>query len=462
MKILVLGAGGVGAAVGAVAQRRDFVERLVLADVSEARARAAAERTGDARFGGIALDASDAAAIAAAARAHEADAILNAVDPRFNPQIFEAAFEAGCTYLDMAMTLSEPHPERPYEETGVKLGDAQLAQHDRWAERGLLALVGIGVEPGLSDVFARYAADELFSELDEVGVRDGANLTVEGYDFAPTFSIWTTIEECLNPPVIWERGRGWFTTEPFSEPEVFDFPEGIGPVECVNVEHEEVLLDPALRRLPARHVQVRAGRGVHRRAAHAAQARPRLEGAGVRARPRGGAAGRRRRRAPRSGHARRPHARQDLRRHLRHRHRRRTAARARPTSTTCSTTSTRCGSGGTRRSCCRPRSTPSSRSSSWRPASGRERACSPRRRSRRGRSWSCSRSTALLTGSRIGRFQTVSTTVTGAEAIEWDLSDLYDGPDDPRLEEDLDEAAAAAPGSPSATGAGSRSSPQPS
>ena len=259
MKILVLGAGGVGAAVGAVAQRRDFVERLVLADVSEARARAAAERTGDARFSGIALDASDAAAIAAAARAHEADAILNAVDPRFNPPIFEAAFEAGCTYLDMAMTLSEPHPERPYEETGVKLGDAQFAQHDRWAERGLLALVGIGVEPGLSDVFARYAADELFSELDEVGVRDGANLTVEGYDFAPTFSIWTTIEECLNPPVIWERGRGWYTTEPFSEPEVFDFPEGIGPVECVNVEHEEVLLIP--RYVDCRRVTFKYGLG---------------------------------------------------------------------------------------------------------------------------------------------------------------------------------------------------------
>ena len=67
---------------------------------------------------------------------------------------------------------------------------------------------GIGVEPGLSDVFARYASDDLFSSIDEVGVRDGANLVVEGYDFAPTFSIWTTIEECLNPPVIWEKGPG--------------------------------------------------------------------------------------------------------------------------------------------------------------------------------------------------------------------------------------------------------------
>ncbi len=76
------------------------------------------------------------------------------------------------------------------------------------------------------------------------GVRDGANLEVRGHAFAPTFSIWTTIEECLNPPVVWEKERGWFTTEPFSEPETFTFPQVIGEVECVNVEHEEVLLIP--------------------------------------------------------------------------------------------------------------------------------------------------------------------------------------------------------------------------
>jgi saccharopine dehydrogenase-like NADP-dependent oxidoreductase len=101
----------------------------------------------------------------------------------------------------------------------------------------------MGVEPGLSDVFARYAQDHLFREIHEAGVRDGADLVVSGYEFAPGFSIWTTIEECLNPPVVWEDGR-WFTLPPFSEPEVFDFPEGIGPVECVHVEHEEVLLIP--------------------------------------------------------------------------------------------------------------------------------------------------------------------------------------------------------------------------
>jgi saccharopine dehydrogenase-like NADP-dependent oxidoreductase len=144
----------------------------------------------------------------------------------------------------MAMTLSHPHPQHPYELPGVMLGDAQLAQSEQWAQAGLLALVGMGVEPGLSDVFARYASDELFMSIEEIGVRDGADLVVEGYDFAPTFSIWTTIEECLNPPLIWERERGFYTTRPFSEPETFDFPEGIGRVQCVNVEHEEVVLIP--------------------------------------------------------------------------------------------------------------------------------------------------------------------------------------------------------------------------
>ena len=236
MRVLVVGTGGVGSAVGPIARRRDFFERIVFADLDPARPRALVDRLADDRFGAAQVDASDAAAIAELARAERCDTILNAADPRFNPPIFQAAFDAGCTYLDMAMTLSS--------RDGVKLGDLQFAQEEAWRERGLLALVGIGVEPGLSDVFARYAADHLFSKIDEIGVRDGADLVVDGYAFAPTFSIWTTIEECLNPPVIWERDRGWFTTEPFSEPEVFDFPEGIGPIECVNVEHEEVLLIP--------------------------------------------------------------------------------------------------------------------------------------------------------------------------------------------------------------------------
>ncbi|MEU3617139.1 saccharopine dehydrogenase C-terminal domain-containing protein [Streptomyces sp. NPDC006872] len=260
MRVLLVGAGGVGTAITRIAARRPFFEAMVVADHDPARATAAvAALDGDDRFHAERVDAADRTAVAALLAKHRCDVLLNATDPRFVMPLFHAARAAGATYVDMAMSLSRPHPDRPYEECGVRLGDAQFAEADDWAEAGALALVGMGVEPGLSDVFARYAADELFDEIEEIGIRDGANLTVEGHDFAPSFSIWTTIEECLNPPVVYEADRGWFTTAPFSEPEVFDFPEGIGPVECVNVEHEEVLLVP--RWVKARRVTFKYGLG---------------------------------------------------------------------------------------------------------------------------------------------------------------------------------------------------------
>jgi len=267
MRVLVVGAGGVGDAVARIAARRSFFEVMVIADYDLAKAQAtvaAAEAAGGSgRFRAAFVDASDAASVTALAHEHQATHVLNAVDPRFVMPIFDGALAAGADYLDMAMSLSHPHPSEPYAQVGVKLGDEQFAKASDWEAAGRLALVGIGVEPGLSDVFARYAADHLFSQIDELGTRDGANLVVRDDNgeeiFAPSFSIWTTIEECLNPPVIHEAGRGWYTTAPFSEPEVFDFPEGIGPVECVNVEHEEVLLMP--RWVDAKRVTFKYGLG---------------------------------------------------------------------------------------------------------------------------------------------------------------------------------------------------------
>lgn len=269
MRILLVGAGGVGDAIAKIAARRSFFETIIVSDYDVTRA----ERTiawiekkhgpQNGRFVAAQIDASDAAVVESVAREHGATHVMNAVEPKFVMPIFEGAAAAGADYLDMAMSLSKPHPENPYSETGVKLGDEQFAVADEWQSAGRLALVGMGVEPGLSDVFARYAVDHLFSEVDELGTRDGANLVVRDDDgneiFAPSFSIWTTIEECLNPPVIWEKDKGWFTTAPFSEPEVFDFPEGIGEVECVNVEHEEVLLMP--RWLDAKRVTFKYGLG---------------------------------------------------------------------------------------------------------------------------------------------------------------------------------------------------------
>ncbi|QHO68351.1 saccharopine dehydrogenase family protein [Marisediminicola antarctica] len=269
MRILLVGAGGVGDAFAKIAARRSFYELIVVSDYDLSRA----ERTvawiearhgaQDGRFLAERIDASDPDSVAEVAQRHGVTHVMNAVEPKFVPTIFAGALAADANYLDMAMSLSEPHPTNPHEETGIMLGDDQFALSADWEKAGKLALVGMGVEPGLSDVFARYAADHLFSEIDELGTRDGANLVVRdelGNEiFAPSFSIWTTIEECLNPPVVWEKDKGWFTTAPFSEPEVFVFPEGIGPVECVNVEHEEVILMP--RWINAKRVTFKYGLG---------------------------------------------------------------------------------------------------------------------------------------------------------------------------------------------------------
>ncbi|MFZ5911660.1 MAG: saccharopine dehydrogenase family protein [Chloroflexota bacterium] len=245
MKVLLVGTGGVGEAIAAIARKRPWLEQMVLTDYNLERCKEVQKKLGDPqRFPVEFIDAGKQEMIEDLAKKYQVDLIMNAVDPIFNEQIFDAAYNAGITYMDMAMTLSERHPTDPFNKTHIKLGDYQFERAKKWEEKGLLALVGIGVEPGMADVFARYAQDHLFDEIEEAGIRDGANLEIKGYEFAPNFSIWTTIEECLNPPVIWEQDKGWFTTEPFSEPEVFEFPEGIGPIEVVNVEHEEVLLVP--------------------------------------------------------------------------------------------------------------------------------------------------------------------------------------------------------------------------
>ena len=245
MRVLLVGVGGVGEVIAVMAAKRPWLELMVLADYNKARAEEVQGKLNDdQKFPVEFVDAGKHEMIEALAKKYKVDLIMNACDPSFNIPIFDAAYNVGCNYMDMAMTLSEPHPKDPYHTPGIKLGDYQFERAQKWKDKGILALLGLGVEPGMADVFAKYAATHLFDEVDEVNVRDGANLIVRGYDFAPNFSIWTTIEECLNPPVIWEKGKDWFTTAPFSEPEVFDFPEGIGKVECVNVEHEEVLLVP--------------------------------------------------------------------------------------------------------------------------------------------------------------------------------------------------------------------------
>lgn len=249
MKILLIGTGGVGEAVARIAsqrhQQKQWLTLMVLSDYNLSRAQEVAEKLENpGLFCTEQINARNKEEIVALIRKHDIDLVFNACDPSFNETIFDAAFACSVHYLDMALTLSVPHPVDPYHKTHIKMGDYQFAKHDEWAKKDLLALVGMGMDPGGANVFAKFAEKHFFDEIEEVSVKDGGNLSAEGYDITFGFSIWTTIDECLNPPFVWEQEKGLYTKEPFSDPELFTFPDGIGEQELVNVEHEELVMMP--------------------------------------------------------------------------------------------------------------------------------------------------------------------------------------------------------------------------
>ena len=137
MRILLVGAGGVGGAITAIAARRTFVERLVVADYDPARAEKAVAAAGDPRFVAARVDASDEAAVARAA----GRAPLRRAAQRHRPAVRDAAVPGGAgrrrrTTSTWRCRCPSPHPERPYEETGVKLGDEQFALAGEWEAAG--------------------------------------------------------------------------------------------------------------------------------------------------------------------------------------------------------------------------------------------------------------------------------------------------------------------------------------
>ena len=242
VNVLLVGTGTVGEAIAHLVKGRKWLGKMTLADYSLDRARTVADAVG-AGYDVAQVDAGNAQQLKELIASSKADLVLNAVDPRFVPAIFDAALDAGVHYIDMATSLSVPDKRRPYTVPGKMLGDYQVAKSGLWEAKGKIALIGMGMDPGLSNIFAAYAKKWTVDEVSAVHIRDGGDLRIEGYPFATVFSLWTVIEECLNPPIVWRNGA-IEARAPFSEPEDFVFPEGVGPVMCVNVEHEEVVQLP--------------------------------------------------------------------------------------------------------------------------------------------------------------------------------------------------------------------------
>jgi saccharopine dehydrogenase (NAD+, L-lysine-forming) len=246
MKVLIVGCGGVGESSAILAKYRDpkgeLFETMVMADYDLARAQKVAQRLGDPkRFPAEQVDGRDIDAVVALIKKHDCDVLCTFTDVTLNMTMLQAALKAGVHHMDASTSPSFPHPTDP-TRCGVKLTDDEFAIGPEFEKIGKLALAGFGIEPGMSDWFARFAADHLFDEIDEINVRDGANLEIPGFKgITFGFSVWMTIEECTNPAVVWERERGFYPVPALSEPEMFFMPEGIGWVECAHVEHEEVL-----------------------------------------------------------------------------------------------------------------------------------------------------------------------------------------------------------------------------
>ena len=138
MKVLLVGTGGVGEAIARIAKDQPWVEQVVLTDYNRERLKEVQAKLGDPkRFPIEWIDASKQEMIEKLAAQYKVDLIMNACDPSFNEPIFDAAYNVGCTYMDMAMTLSSPHPRRPLSHRrGVKLGDYQFERAKKWEEEG--------------------------------------------------------------------------------------------------------------------------------------------------------------------------------------------------------------------------------------------------------------------------------------------------------------------------------------
>ena len=230
MKVLVMGAGAVGTVSALKFAQEAMVEKLVIADAASARASLLADRLNDPRVTAISLNAGDRAAVVGALRQYGITLVLNAALPATNIDVMRACLTAGCDYIDLASAGTDAD--------GIPKMDDQFALDAEFKAAGRLALLGMGADPGTTNVYAAYAAKHLLDVVTELRVRDGDNSICQGHDgFFAAFSPWVMIDECLCKAVAYRGGR-YYLEEPLTGLEPFDFPE-LGVLNCYYVDHEE-------------------------------------------------------------------------------------------------------------------------------------------------------------------------------------------------------------------------------
>ena len=235
MKVLVLGVGAVGTVSALRFARRPIFRQVVIADAVPGRAQALAARIDDPRVRAITLDASREGLLVQAIRETGTTLVLNAALPATNVIVMRACLEAGVDYIDLASGGTEAD--------GIPKLEDQFALDTAYRSRGRLALLGMGADPGTSNVYAAHIAKHLLEEVTAFHVRDGDNSVCEGPGgMVAAFSPWVFIDECLCPATVYRDGKFGYA-EPLSGAERFDFPE-IGKLNCFHVDHEETTTLP--------------------------------------------------------------------------------------------------------------------------------------------------------------------------------------------------------------------------
>ena len=280
MRMMLVGAGAVGECILKVLKKRDpkgeWLEYVLITDYSGERTEevlnhinyreeTGAERETEktkpgteagsiqkaARYEAACVDAREKPELIRLIKEHRIYFVMDAASPFVSNCIFDAAWEAGASYGNLG-TWSVPR-EHPDFGTGFEgsylepMTKYNFDRHEQWREKGLTACICLGIDPGVVNVFAKYAAEYLFDELWEVHVKDGGNLQALGADKDAVqfgFNVWTVLDEVMNPNAEWSEEEGFRIEDAFAGEEEFRMPEPFGVNRLVKVEHEEVVTMP--------------------------------------------------------------------------------------------------------------------------------------------------------------------------------------------------------------------------
>ncbi|UCE45013.1 MAG: saccharopine dehydrogenase NADP-binding domain-containing protein [Methanobacteriota archaeon] len=224
MRVVQLGCGITGLVCAEHLEKNGLVNELVLADNRTDAAGAMAERLKSSKISVQKVDATDADALRALLK--DADLLIASIPAELNKKVINAAVDIGVSYIDYSMSVDSMEE---FEEVDGKSKD-----------RGITILTSMGSDPGISDVFARYAANKLDS-AESARVMDGDTAVADGYDFFTLWSPAEMLEEVTVPAAVFKDGKITYVP-PLNERQIYEFPQPIGPLPVYNTIHEETYL----------------------------------------------------------------------------------------------------------------------------------------------------------------------------------------------------------------------------